>query len=231
MILGIIPARGGSTAVYKKNIAHCAGNPLLWWTLQAADHSTRLDECIVSTEDEQIADYVRSYVALHPHSKIEVWDRDPDLALNTSTTLAVLEEVATYYCYGASASTVEGLTRDDVIVVLQPTSPFRMLGIVDRAITKFLRLDVDTLATCKRSYEYEFGTKDNIPRAIMDGFLYDDGNVYVHKASSILDGNWIGPKKYGWELPSEYNLEVDTQAELWMAEGLLLNWSRERDRT
>ena len=58
----------------------------------------------------------------------------------------------------------------------------------------------------------------------------DDGNVYVHKASSVLDGNWIGPKKYGWELPSEYNLEIDTRAELWMAEGLLLNWSRERDR-
>lgn len=229
MILGIIPARGGSTGVHKKNLAHCAGYPLIWWTLEAARHSTHMDAVVVSTEDEEIADYVRWYAGEHSHFKLEVWDRDPDLALNTSTTLAVLQEVAENYEDGDDAVT-HGLTRNDTIVVLQPTSPFRMLGIIDRAIAKFLKLDVDTLATCKRSYEYEFGTKDNIPRAIMDGFLYDDGNVYVHKVSSILDGNWIGPKKYGWELPSQYNHEIDTRAELWMAEGLLLNWSRERDR-
>ncbi len=55
MILGIIPARGGSKGIPRKNIKMIAGKPLIAWTIEAAKESRLMDRFVVSTEDQEIA--------------------------------------------------------------------------------------------------------------------------------------------------------------------------------
>lgn len=63
MILGVIPARGGSKGIPRKNIKELYGKPLIAWTIEAAKQSKLLDRYVVSTEDEEIAEVARKYEA------------------------------------------------------------------------------------------------------------------------------------------------------------------------
>ena len=151
MILGVIPARGGSKAILRKNIRQLLGHPLIWWSIQAAKKCRRLDKFIVSTEDEEIASLSRSFGA-------EVLPRPSSLASDESVLTDVLQNVLEHI-------------KADIIVLLAPTSPIRINNIIDRAIGLFLEGEVDSLATgymCKYS---EWGTVPEIPRQKKKGFL------------------------------------------------------------
>jgi CMP-N-acetylneuraminic acid synthetase len=60
MKIAIIPARGGSQGIHKKNLCDLGGKPLLWWTLNAALESKKIDKVFVTTDDKEIADYSSS---------------------------------------------------------------------------------------------------------------------------------------------------------------------------
>jgi len=201
MILGLIPARGGSRRVPQKNLAMLAGKPLLQWTFEAAKGSTRLDRIVLSTEDAEIAKFAR----LHG---VAVLDRPPDLASDGATTAAVLQHA------------VEVL-NPDVVVLLQPTSPIRFRGLIDRCIRAFEAADCDTLATGFISYQYPYGSIGNVPQQEMRGFFYDDGNVYVHRAAHLREGKWFGERRHELAIEPWYNIELDTVADFWAAEGII----------
>ena len=127
MILGVIPARGGSKAIPRKNTTELLGHPLIWWSIQAAKESKRLDRFIVSTEDEEIASLSSSFGA-------EVLPRPSSLASDESILTDVLQHVLEHI-------------KADIVVLLVPTSPIRINNIIDRAIELFLEKGVDSLAT------------------------------------------------------------------------------------
>ena len=214
MILGLIPARGGSKRIPRKNLAMLAGKPLLQWTLDAAKESTALECVVVSTEDAEIAAFCRDH-------NVEVLDRPPELASDWATTAAVLQHA------------VQAL-NPQVVVLLQPTSPIRFRGLIDRCIAAFEGVDCpacpprirhlppyDTLATGFISYQFPYGSVGNVPQQEMQGFFYDDGNVYVHRADHLREGKWFGEKRHELVVEPWYNLEMDTVADFWMAEGLI----------
>ena len=204
MILGIIPARGGSKGIPRKNLHELAGQPLLKWTLDAAKRSELLDDFFVSTEDDEIAEYTYDQSANVVH-------RPDHLATDGTTTAEVLR----YHAGQCNAA--------DVVVLLQPTSPIRFRGLIDRCIGYFQLPfnECDTLATGFRSYQYPYGTMDNIPRQEMQSFFYDDGNIYVHKAAHLKEGKWWGEKRHEVVIEPWYNIELDTIADFWMAEGII----------
>jgi len=199
--LGIIPARGGSKAIPRKNIKMIAGKPLIAWTIEAAKQSKWLDRFVVSTEDEEIADVSRRYGA-------EVIDRPKRLATDTATTLAVLQHV---------------LTKIDAqaIVLLQPTSPVRDEGLIDLCIKKFQKQRVDNIATGFICKFMEYGTYVK-RRQDLKGFFYDDGNVYVMKSDLIRSGTRYGKKVGRIEISREQNVEIDDEFDFWLAEQILL---------
>ena len=84
MILGVIPARGGSKEIPRKNVKQINGKPLIAWTIEAAKESKIIDRYVVSTEDDEIAAVSREYGA-------EVIERPPELATDEATTLSVLQ--------------------------------------------------------------------------------------------------------------------------------------------
>jgi CMP-N-acetylneuraminic acid synthetase len=110
-ILGLIPARGGSKGIPRKNITPVAGRPLLAWTVDAAKGSAVLDRIIVSTEDAEIADVARQCGAEVPFMRPAELSRDETPGLDP--VLHALESLA------------KGGYHPGWIMLLQPTSPLR----------------------------------------------------------------------------------------------------------
>lgn len=135
-ILAIIPARGGSKGVPRKNIRDLAGKPLIAWTIEAALASSGLDRVVVSTEDDEIAAISRDLGANVPFL------RPPELAFDDTTTLAVLQDVL------ARLKAEEGYSPE-VVMTLQPTSPIRSTEHIDEAISLFgADSKADSLVSC-----------------------------------------------------------------------------------
>ncbi len=116
MILGIIPARGGSKRLPGKNIKNLAGKPMIDYTVQAAKQSKLLDRFVVVTEDDEISTVVRNYC------RAEVFPRSQELAQDDSsiydTIFHVLDEIEAEW-----------------VVLLQPTSPLRNAADIDACIS------------------------------------------------------------------------------------------------
>ena len=200
-ILGIIPARGGSKGIRRKNIKEIAGKPLIAWTIEAAKRSKLLDRFVVSTEDQEIAHISKKYGA-------EVVDRPMEFATDEATTLSVLQHVLTKI-------------DADIVVLLQPTSPVRGDGLIDACIRKYKEKGVDNLGTGFVCKFMEYGSYTQ-RRQELKGFFYDDGNVYVVKSDLIKAGKMFGEKVEKFKTPKEQSIEIDDEFEFWMAEKVLL---------
>lgn len=202
MILGIIPARGGSKDIPRKNVKEIAGKPLIAWTIEAAKKSKLLDKYIVSTEDEEIASVAKKCGA-------DILYRPPEFATDEASTLSVLQHA------------VENIPCD-IVVLLQATSPIRRDGLIDECIKEFLDNDYDSLATGFICKYVEYG-KNELRRQDIQGFFYDDGNIYAIKADLIKRGDRYG-KKIGRKITSRWeNVDIDDDFDFWMAEKILNN--------
>lgn len=124
-ILGLIPAKGGSRRVARKNVRKLGGKPLLQWTIDAALTSARLDRVVVSTEDEQAAQIARDCGAEVPFRRPDYLARDPYGVVDVC--LHALEELE------------RGGDRFENLVVLLPTSPFRTARHIEAALEQFAR--------------------------------------------------------------------------------------------
>ena len=201
MILGITPARGGSKGIAQKNIKIIAGKPLIAWTIEEAKKSRLLDKYIVSTEDKEIEAAAKQYGAA-------VLYRPLELATDETSTLSVLQHA------------IEQIPCTTV-VLLHATSPIRKPGLIDDCIRNFLDKGYDSLATGLICKYVEYG-KNNLRRQKIPGFFYDDGNVYVIKASFIKRGDRYG-NKIGRKITSHWeNVEIDNEFDFWLAEKILL---------
>ena len=122
MILAIIPARGGSKGVPKKNIKSFAGKPLIAWTIEQGKKSKHIDKLVVSTDDAEIAAVSRKYGA-------EVIDRPKEFGRDDSPTYDAIKHVV---------DTLEGKGENyDIVIILEPTSPLRKDDDLDNAIELF----------------------------------------------------------------------------------------------
>lgn len=133
-ILGVIPARGGSKGIPRKNLAPLAGKPLLAFTLEAAKSAKTLDRFVVSTNDPAIAEFSLK-------SGVNVILRPDDLSDDFATTQSVLIHA------------VEELKKKDynpdAVMTLQPTSPLRRGEHIDKAARLFMKdKKADSLVSC-----------------------------------------------------------------------------------
>ena len=119
MFVGIIPARGGSKGIPRKNIKSVFGKPLIYWSIQAAKKSKLLNKFYVSTEDPEIARISSEFGA-------PVLKRPENLSQDDSTTMAVLQH-----------HFQKDLEDTKAIVLLQCTSPYRDELLIDDCIKKY----------------------------------------------------------------------------------------------
>ena len=113
-------------------------------------------------------------------------------------------------------------TGADIVVLLQPTSPVREKGLVDRCIKRFQEKKADSLATGYNCKIFEYGSySDNRQR--LSGFFHDDGNVYLFKEGLIRQGRRIGERAERMEISKEQNFEIDDLFDFWLNEQILKN--------
>lgn len=135
-VLGLIPAKGGSVRVVRKNLRLLGGKPLLQWTVDAALRSTCLDRVVVSTEDPEVAAVARKCGAEVPFVRPQHLASDPYGVADVC--LHALDELES-----------KG-DRFDHLVVLLPTSPFRTSRHISEALSHCRRLRADFLMSVTR---------------------------------------------------------------------------------
>src|SRR5262245_8678855 len=118
-VLAVIPARGGSKGVPRKNVKLLAGKPLIGYSIEAANQSKKIDLCLVSTDDPEIIETARNFGA-------DVLPRPAHLAEDATPMAPVIEHVLH-----------ERGTGFDILLLLQPTCPQRTGSDIDAALKLF----------------------------------------------------------------------------------------------
>ena len=220
-VCAIIPARGGSKTIPKKNIRLLAGKPLIFYTIKQALQARQVNRTIVSTEDIEIAEIARKYDA-------EVVMRPPELATDTASTDSVLLQVL------SSLGKTQGY-RPQLVVLLQPTSPLRKPDDIDNAIETLKTTGADSLLSCCRSYDFYWRVGDG--QAISVNYDYrhrprrqdflsqytENGSIYITKYG-ILEkyGNRLGGLISLYEMDSLDSFQIDTEQDFLLVEQLFL---------
>jgi YrbI family 3-deoxy-D-manno-octulosonate 8-phosphate phosphatase len=219
--LAIIPARGGSKGVPRKNLLPLAGVPLVTHTVRAALESGVFDTVAVSTEDAEIAEIARAAGG-------EVVLRPPDMASDTALTepvmahaLGVLEELR-----GA---------RYDSVWLLQPTSPLRTSADIRRAAALLERIGTDSVVSMTPDHAFYWrshpGTDLVVPeydlrarprRQELPPRWRENGAIYgVMRDVWEREGVRAAGRVLAYEMPAERSLEIDTEADWRLAEATL----------
>jgi CMP-N,N'-diacetyllegionaminic acid synthase len=216
-VLALIPARGGSKGIPRKNLAPLGGRPLLAWTIEAALRSRAVTRTVVSTEDDEIAEAARELGA-------EVLARPPELAADDTPMQPVI------------AHALEELGPSDVLVLLQPTSPLRRAEHVDEAVDLLLASGADSVVSVVEvPHRYRPGSLmaldgDRLVRLADDhaATRQEKPLVYARNGPAVLAlrPDRIGTDLYGGDcrpyvMSARESLDVDEPFDLEFAELLL----------
>lgn len=227
-ILAIIPARGGSKRLPKKNIISFCGKPLVAHSIQAALKSKCITRTIVSTEDIEIADVSRSYGA-------EILQRPACLARDASPTNDVLLHVLEHL------KKTEQYTPD-ILVLLQPTSPLRTTSDIDSAIQKFKRSKAESLISVTEydhSPYWAFTIQKNMLTSVFGASklkrsqelppLYrPNGALYITTTATFLRTKTYYTKKITpFIMPQNKSVDIDDELGLLYAELLYKKQSKQ----
>ena len=220
-VLGIVPARGGSKGLPGKNLLPLGGLPMIGWTLRAAGEATRLDRCLVSTDDPQIARVAGKLGGEAPFL------RPAELATDEAPTLGAVQH-AVNWCEQESNQRVE------IVVVLQPTSPLRTADDIDEAIALLEETGSESVETVCLDQEHpqHLSTLDEQGRLHpvfespagssrrQDGpaWVRPTGSVYVIRRNVLMEiGRIRGDDHRGLLRETEVSVDVDTAADLALA--------------
>ena len=223
-ILAIIPARAGSKGVPGKNIRPLGGKPLLQWTIETALAVAGLARVVASTEDAEIADLARAGGAEVPFL------RPPNLATDTAKSIDVVINVL---------QTLESKGESyDAVCLLQATTPYRSVALLQRAIEDFESNDFTGLisvSSVPTHYHpnWAFVAEGNlltpaqgvgsvIPRrqALPPAFVRD-GAVYHTRTEVLLERSFFGDRLGYIENTDARRVNIDTPAEWALAESML----------
>jgi N-acylneuraminate cytidylyltransferase len=219
-VLGLIPARGGSKGVPRKNLRLLGRKPLLQWTVAAALASRYLDRVILSTDDTEIE-------SLGSRLGLEVPFRRPDEISGDDATAA---EVVLHALRALD-------DRFDLIVYLQPTSPFRTAEDIDRALERLVASDADTCVSVHEAplrADLLFFTDGDSRLSPVTGSLPAprrqdapscyvlNGAVYVARVRAFeRDARFLTEQTVAHVMPLDRSADLDTPEDFALAEAAL----------
>lgn len=223
MNIAFVPVRGGSKSIPLKNIKLINSKPLVYWTLKSANEAKCVDKIIVATDSEKIKHTVLDF----HFDKVEVYDRDPENAQDTSSTESVMIE----YINKAS------LNPDDKFILIQATSPLLKAEHIDGMYNKLMQSGADSIFSCVREKQFHWiETVDGIKpvnydpqnrprRQDFNGLIVENGACYINSVTNVLRDNCrLSGKIDYYELPPETGYEIDEQHDWIIAENLLKNF-------
>jgi N-acylneuraminate cytidylyltransferase len=228
-VLAIIPARGGSKGLPRKNVLPLAGRPVIAYAIQAGLRARLVDRVVVSTEDAEIADIAAHFGAEVP------FRRPPHLAEDDTPDVPVFQHAVTWL------EQHEGY-RPRIIVNLRPTSPLRRPEDVDGAIQLLLDTGADSVKTVclarqhphkmwrmsgarltpflRTRFRRERGP--DVPRAELDPLYWQNGLVDVMRRELLMERHMtIGGYVAGFVTEPEISIDLDGPLDFLIAEAVL----------
>ena len=211
-IISIIPARGGSKGLPKKNILELAGKPLIAWTIESSLKSKYISKTIVSSDCDEILNISSKYGS-------EILKRPDELARDTTPTEPVVEHIL---------QNVKDLGNYSYLVLLQPTSPLRDEKDIDEAISKLIQeKDATALISVKEidnkilkafkinnngylegisNNKYPFMRRQDLPKVFMP-----NGAIYIISINEFLKTKRLfSDNAISYLMNEEKSLDIDT---------------------
>ena len=224
-ILAIIPARGGSKGVPRKNIRRVAGKPLIGYSIEQALASGKVTKVVVTTDNAEIKAVAQGY-------GVEVIDRPLELANDTAPMLPVLKHA------------VEMVRKNgffpEVTILLQPTNPMRKTEQIDKAVQMLVENAYDSVTavhklemnpSCLMKINSQGKTNPYLETAFygrrqdIEPLYVINGLLYVYKTDALLQlekGSWCNHNG-AFVVDKEFALDIDTENDLREANRILEN--------
>lgn len=226
-VLAIIPARGASKGIKNKNIRPFAGKPLLAHTIMGAKKSVRISRIIVSTESKKIAAIAKEQGAEVPFLRPKKLAQDKSSVVNA--VIHLLNKLRRMEGY-----------NPDFVVLLQPTSPLRMVEDIDRALDLLSSKGADSVVSVCRTEQLLFtkeindelkllskkeflksGNRQELPPT----YKLDGSMVYAIKTEILLSKrSFLAGKLVGYEIPRWRAIDVDEPQDFVVGEILYKNF-------
>jgi CMP-N-acetylneuraminic acid synthetase len=215
-VLGLIPARGGSKGVPRKNIKLLCGKPLLEYTAESALASRLLSRVILSTEDEEIAEAGLRCGLEAPFL------RPRELAADDTPMLPVIRHALRWV--------EERGASFDAVCLLQPTNPLRRAEEIDDSVVTVLPVPAEYnphwvyFQTGDGSLYLSTGEASPITRRQdLPPAFHREGSVYVTRRDVVMEGNSLyGSRLVGYRLETARSVNIDT-AEDWQRAAVILS--------
>ena len=218
--LAIIPARGGSKRLPRKNLLELNSKPLIAWSIQSATKSKYIDRVVVSSDDDEVLSVSQKFGA-------EVIRRPQELASDTATTFDALEH------------TIANLdAKYDFIILLQPTSPLRDAVHIDEAIELLMSREADAvISVCEMEHsplwsntlEKDRSMKNFLNRSLLNKRSQDldiyyrlNGAIYICKRDILLEKQtfFIEDNIFAYEMERKNSVDIDEEVDFLLAETL-----------
>jgi CMP-N,N'-diacetyllegionaminic acid synthase len=215
-VLGLIPARGGSKGIPRKNIRLLSGRPLIAWTIEEAKKSLYIDRIIVSTEDNEIAEIAKEYGAEVPFFRPA--ELATDNARGIDVVLHALREIPDY----------------GILVLLQPTSPLRKAEDIDSSLniySKYKKSVVSVTEVSRTPYwmytvQSDLSLKEVLSKPVEAANRQDlptiyilNGMVYVSDRETIKTYETLTPPgALAYIVEPNRSIDIDTESDWNQAE-------------
>jgi CMP-N,N'-diacetyllegionaminic acid synthase len=215
--LAIIPARGGSKRLPRKNLLDLNGKPLIAWSIESGLKSEYIDKVIVSSDDDEILSISKKY-------KSDTIVRPSELASDTATTFDVIKHV------------IDNTERYDYIVLLQPTSPLRDEGHIDESIKLLELKNSDAVVSVCETDHSPLWSNTLDDSLLMEGFLRDEilnkrsqdlekyyrlnGAIYICDTKKLLKEErfFIDKNIYAFKMNRATSVDIDNEIDFQLAD-------------
>lgn len=218
--LAIIPARGGSKRLPRKNILELSGKPLIVWSIEAGLQSKYIDKVVVTSDDDAILQIAKK-------SGATPLQRPKELASDTATTFDALKHV------------IETLEQYDYVVLLQPTSPLRSVKHIDEAIELLYSKNADAVVSvCEMEHSPLWSNTLPEDRAMfhfvrdevknkrsqdLETYYRINGAIYICDIKKLLEEKTFFLKEsiFAYTMERKNSIDIDEEMDLKFAEVLL----------
>ena len=216
-VLAIVPARGGSKRLPRKNLLPLHGKPLIVWTIEAGLKSEYVDKLVVSSEDPEILDIAK-------HSHAETIERPAALARDDTSTFNVVEDILIRV--GADF---------DILVLLQPTSPLRTQTHIDQAFSLMVKKKADAIISVSSPdhsplWANTLPNDDNMESFISDKlkhlrsqdlpqYFQINGAIYICRSKRLLEEKsfFLKQKIFAYRMSRRDSIDIDEPIDLELA--------------
>jgi pseudaminic acid cytidylyltransferase len=226
-ILAIIPARGGSKRLPRKNVLPLCGKPLIAWSIEAAQQSSYIDKIMVSTDDAEIAKIAEKYGVEVP------FIRPSKLASDSASTIDVIIHAVSYYKANGE--------KYDYVIILQPTSPLRSSQHISGAIKLLQEKKADAIISVCETEHSPLWANTLSENSSLELFLREEiknkrsqdlpkyyrlnGAIYLINVMNLLAEKtmFISNNIYAYKMNKKSSVDIDEDLDFLFAECILNN--------